>query len=78
MKKLNEIFAENGFGDGTYQKNYEEIYNIVDTYEGVNAALKNAKRRMAEFHEDKDTPSEFDPGTTVYKLVEELLKYLEE
>lgn len=74
--KLNEIFAENGFGDGTYQKNYEEIYNIVDTYDGVKTAIKNAKRRMAEFHGNK--PSEFDPGTTVYKLVEELIRYLEE
>ncbi len=76
-KKLNDIFKENEFGNGTYQKNYEDIYNMVNTYDGVNTAIKNAKRRMAGFHND-DKPSSYDPGTMVYKLVEDLKKYLEE
>lgn len=77
-EKLNEIFKECNLGNGTYQKNYENIYDLVNTYDGVNNALRNAKRRMAEFNTDRDMPSKFDPGTTVYKLVEDLTSYLEE
>lgn len=50
----------------------------VNQYDGVNIAIKNAKRRMDGFREGKDVPSEYDPGTTVYKVVEELMGYLEE
>lgn len=77
-EKLNEIFKKYNLGNGTYQKNYENIYDLVNTYDGVNNALRNAKRRMAEFNTDRDMPSKFDPGTTVYKLVEDLTSYLEE
>ena len=47
-------------------------------FDGVNTAIKNAKRRMANYKEDKDKPSEYNPGTTVYELVEELKVYLNE
>ena len=77
-KKLEEIFAEYQLGDGTYQKNYEEIYNMVNSFDGVNTAIKNAKRRMSSFREGIDKPSEYNPGTMVHKLVEELKVYLEE
>lgn len=50
---------------------------MVDLYDGVNTAIKNAKRRMADFYMGTYMPSEYDPGTTVYQLVEELKKYLE-
>lgn len=76
-EKLNSIFKEYGLGNGTYQKNYEDIYNLVNCNDGVNTAIKNAKRRMTSFH-GKQKPSEFDPGTMVYKLVEELKSYLDE
>ena len=72
------IFKEYGIGDGSYHKNYEDIYNMVNIYDGVNTAIRNAKRRMSEFDEKKNKPSQFDPGTTVYKLVEKLKSYLEE
>lgn len=45
---------------------------MVNIYDGVNTAIRNAKRRMSEFDEKKNKPSQFDPGTTVYKLVEKL------
>lgn len=77
-KKLDEIFKQYEMGDGTYQKNYENIYEVLDSYDGVNTAIKYAKRRMNEFDETKDKPSSYDPGTTVYRLVEELKKYLDE
>lgn len=77
-KKLNEIFQQYDLGDGMYQKNDADIFANVDHYDGVNTAIKHAKRRMAEFDRTKRKPSEYDPGTTVYLLVEELKKYLEE
>lgn len=77
-EKLDKIFKEYAIGNGIYQKNYEDIYDMVNTYGDVNAAIQNAKHRMSEFRADSDKPSEFDPGTTVYKLVEALKGYLEE
>lgn len=75
--KLDEIFKKNNLGDGTYQKNYDDIYSLVDIYGGVTVAIKHAKRRMAEFERGGYKPSEYDPGTMVYKLVESLKVYLE-
>ncbi|MDE6844194.1 MAG: RloB family protein [Lachnospiraceae bacterium] len=75
--KLDKIFKEYGLGNGSYQKNYEDIYELVNRNDGVNTAIRNAKRRMAGFT-DKQKPSEFDPGTMVYKLVKELKRYLDE
>lgn len=75
-KKLSELFRKYGLGDCEYLKNYENIYALVDTFDGINTAIKHAKRRMAEFNEQLVKPSEFDPGTTVYLLVEELRSYL--
>ena len=75
--KDSNVFYQN-IWDGTYHKNCEEIFNLVNQYDGVNTAIKNAKRRMDGFREGKDVPSEYDPGTTVYKVVEELMGYLEE
>lgn len=77
-KKLNEIFAEYNIGDGCYKKNYENIYNMVDLYDGVNTAIRNAKRRMSGFDDKKDVPSQYDPGTKVHELVMELKKYLDD
>ncbi len=77
-KKLNDIFQQYQLGDGIYRKNYENIYELVDSYDGVNTAIKNAKRRMAAFRDGVDRPSEYDPGTMVYNLVQDLKKYLEE
>ena len=72
-----KIFADYNLGDGTYKKNYENIYELVNTYDGVNIAINHAKRRMAGFDEIKNKPSQYDPGTEVYKLVEQLKLYLE-
>ena len=77
-KKLDEIFAQYNLGEGSYRKNYEDIYNIVDSFDGVNTAIRNAKRRMAGFDNNKDLPSKYDPGTKVHELVIELKKYLDE
>lgn len=77
-EKLNEIFRKYELGNGIYQKNYEEIYNMVNLYDGVNTAIRNAKRRMQSYRIGIDKASTYDPGTTVYQLVEELKKYLDD
>jgi len=77
-EKLNIIFEQFQLGDGTYKKNYENIYDLVNSFDGVNTAIKNAKRRMALFRDGVDKFSEYDPGTMVYKLVQELKVYLDE
>lgn len=78
VKKLDQLFKEYNLGDGEYRKNDENIYDIVDTYDGVNTAIKNAKRRMADFSEGHCAPSEYDPGTMMHTLIEELKKYVDE
>lgn len=77
-KKLDEIFAQYNLGDGSYKKNYEDIYSLLDSFDGVSTAIRNAKRRMAGFDEGKDLPSKYDPETKVHELVIELKKYLDE
>lgn len=76
--KLDEIFKQYQLGDGYYRKNYENIYDLVNSFDGVNTAINNAKRRMASFRDEIDKPSQYDPGTMVYKLVQQLKRYLEE
>ena len=76
--KLNDIFKQFELGDGTYKKNYENIYDLVNRYDGVNTAIKNAKSRMSDFEKSGKKASEYDPGTKVHILVENLKRYLEE
>ena len=59
------------------RKNYDDIYAIVDSFQGVDTAIRNAKRRMSDFDDNRDLPSKYDPGTKVYELVTELKKYLD-
>ena len=75
-EKLNEIFQEYQLGDGVYRKNYENIFELVDSFGGSDTAIKHVKRRMAQYKRDEQKPSEFEPGTTVYELVEKLKSYL--
>lgn len=76
-KKLSEIFKKYQLGSGKYCKNDETIYTLVDTYDGVATAIKNAKRRMDKFDEQRDRPSSYDPGTMVHRLVEQLKQFLD-
>lgn len=38
--KLDELFKQYNLGDGTYQKNYDDIYNLVNMYDGADTAIK--------------------------------------
>ena len=75
-KKLDELFKIYELGDGTYQKNYKDIYSMLDSLGGIETAIKNAKRRMSDFDSMKQRPSEYDPGTTVHLLTKDLIQYL--
>ena len=77
-KKLDAIFETNELGEGKYQKNYENIYELINRVGSTETAVRNAKRRMADYEKMNYKPSEYDPGTTVYKLVLELRKYIKE
>ncbi len=76
-KKLKAVFKENKINNGRYEKNIKDIYHILDTNDSsVTNAIKNAKRRYLAFDLKKMKPSDFNPGTTVHLLVEELLEYI--
>lgn len=75
VEKLDGIFKRYDLGEGKYKKNYSDIYDLVDSYNGVETAIKHAKSRMRNY-KGKDKPSDYDPGTTVHHLVVDLLKYL--
>ena len=77
-KKLDEIFEANQLGEGKYEKNYKDIYELINQVGSTEAAVRNAKRRMADYEKTGQKPSEYDPGTTVHKLVSELRKYIKE
>ena len=69
---LNDKFRE--LGIGKYQKNMKDIFDILLDKGNPKLAIRYAKRIIKE-HEGK-TPTEIAPGTKVYELVEELVKYL--
>ncbi len=83
-KKLNELFKSHKISGGKYEKNIEDIFELLDkdiereSDIGVKKAIKNAEKRYNEFNSKSQKPSEFDPGTTVHKLVKELLSYIDE
>lgn len=74
IKFLNDKFRE--LGIEKYQKNRKDIFNILIEKGNPKLAIRYAKR-IIEGNWGK-TPSEIAPGTKVYKLVEELVKYLPE
>lgn len=78
VDKLDKIFREKGLGTGGYTKVCEDIFEIADGNGSVKAAVSRAKKRMSEFDGSRQNPSDFDPGTTVYQLVEELMQYLDD
>lgn len=77
-KKLDAIFSERKLGGGKYQKNAYDLYEQLASSEGLVTAIKHAKRRMSIFKGDQMRPSQFDPGTTMHLLMEDLHKFLEE
>ncbi len=71
---LNDKFNE--LGIGKYHKKMENIFEILTEKGNPKLAIRYA-RRIIEDGKNK-TAAEIAPGTKVYKLVEELAKYLPE
>lgn len=63
-------------GLGRYQKNRNDIFEILMEKGNPKLAIRYAKRIIKDGH--GKTPTEIAPGTKVYELVEELVKYLPE
>ena len=71
---LNDKFKE--LGIGKYQKNMQDIFEILLKHGNPKLAIRYAKRIIKDGA--GKTPTEIAPGTKVYELVEELAKYLPE
>jgi hypothetical protein len=71
---LNDKFKE--LGIGKYQKNMNNIFTILMEYGNPKLAIRYAKSNLKDG--EGKTPTEIAPGTKVYELVEELVKYLPE
>ena len=71
---LNNKFVE--LGIGKYAKNMENIFDVLLEHGNPKLAIRYAKRIINE-HQGM-TPTMIAPGTKVYELVEELVKYLPE
>lgn len=71
---LNDQFRE--LGIGKYQKNMKDIFDILTEKGNPKLAIRYAKRIINDGK--SKTPAEITPGTKVYELVEELVKYLPE
>ena len=69
---LNDKFRE--LGIGKYQKNMKNIFDILMEKGSPKLAIRYAKRIIKEGQ--GKTPTDIVPGTKVYELVEELVKYL--
>lgn len=74
VKFLNEKFQE--LGIGKYEKNMNNIFEILMKSGNPKLAIRYAKR-IIENGVGK-TPAQIAPGTKVYELAEELAKYLPE
>ena len=71
---MNSKFSELNLGK--YAKNMENIFDILLEHGNPRLAIRYAKRIINE-HQGM-TPTMIAPGTKVYELVEELVKYLPE
>ena len=74
IRFLNDKFAE--LNIGRYQKNIENIFDVLLEYGNPKLAIRYAKRIVKEGK--GKMPAEIASGTKVYELVEELAKYLPE
>lgn len=72
VRFLSEKFLE--LKIGKYQKNMDNIFDVLLEYGNPKLAIRYAKRIMEE--NVGKTPTEIAPGTKVYELVEELAGYL--
>lgn len=70
IKKIDQIFKSNNLGK--YQKNDESLYEKLSPY--LNNAIENAKWLESRY-DNTVFPSQMNPCTKIYRLVELLRKY---
>lgn len=75
-QKLDEIFKSRRISDEGYEKNLSNIFDIATQRGSLKFAISNAIR-IEKSHDDTTSPSQKDPCTTVYKLIQELKLYIE-
>ena len=71
---LNDKFRE--LGIGKYQKNMKDIFEVLLKKGNPKLAIRYAKRIIKDG--EGRMPADIAPGTKVYELVDELVKYLPE
>lgn len=78
IDKLNEYFRLMNINNGRYEKNLENIYEILCKYGELKEAIRRSKmlQNCCEEQEISSLAS-MNPCTTVNRLVEELLPYME-
>lgn len=70
--KLNSHFKN--INGGTYNKNISKIFDITSPF--VEIAIQRSNSLLSDYNQDRNfCPSKMNPGTTVQKLVEELIQY---
>lgn len=77
IEKLDKYFELYGVNGGKYEKNLEDIYEILVEHGDMEEAIKNAKK-LKQLYRCGITPSNMKPATTVDELVVELFEYLEQ
>ncbi len=72
FEKLSKIFKD--YKLDKYEKNNEDIFEILIQYGNLEEAIKNAKRLYKE--NEGNPPSKIAPATKVYELVERLRPHM--
>lgn len=70
-QRIQDNFRNNGLGDFVYTKNRTDMFNLLTKFGNRNLAIKHSKRLESTYNGARDFANQ-NPGTTVYKLVEEL------
>ena len=72
IKKINQNFKQNKIGE--YKKNSSNLYEKLQPY--LDVAIENAK--WLDKKNKNNKPSDSNPCTKVYKLIEILNKYIKD
>ena len=73
--KLTEYFTKYSLNKGKYEKNLNDIYDLVNKFGNETLAIRYAKK-LNKLYDEYTTPSNMYPATQVFKLVEELNSYI--
>ncbi|QZY54969.1 RloB family protein [Crassaminicella profunda] len=78
IDKLNHYFKKFGLNKGRYEKNLENIFDILCKYGDMQKAIeRSVKLEKIYLEEGLNTESKMNPGNNVYKLVQELIAYID-